>query len=71
MGRAVTTSALTKEAVDDSKEATHGADHRGHDLVSPLDLLVTLQAHLSQPQKLAGGSHVGGVQEGREGRGDV
>lgn len=67
----MTTSSLTKEAVDDSKEAAHGADHRGHDLVSPLDLLVTLQAHLSQSQKLAGGSHVGDVQEGHKGGGDV
>lgn len=33
---------LTKEAVDDPKEAAHGADHRGNDFISPLNLLVTL-----------------------------
>lgn len=58
MSKALTASSLTKEAVDDSKEAAHGADHRGHDLISPLNLLVTPQPHLSQTQQLAGGSHV-------------
>lgn len=65
---------LTKEAVDDSKEATHGADHGGHYLISPLDLLVTLQPHLSQTQQLAGGGHgdrSGGGAESDERRGQA
>ena len=59
-------SPLTKEAVDDSKEAAHGADHRGHDLVPPLNLLVALQPHLHQTQQLAGRSHDGLSQGGRQ-----
>lgn len=53
------TTSLTEEAVDDSKEAAHGADHRGHDLVSPLDLLVTFQPQLGPIQQRAGRSHGG------------
>lgn len=65
--KASTTPSLTKEAVDDSKEAAHGADHRGNDLISPLNLLVTPQPHLSQTQQLAGGSH-GDCSEGERWR---
>lgn len=50
---------LTKEAVDDPEEAAHGANDRGHDLVSPLDLLVAPQHLLAQAQQLAGGRHGG------------
>lgn len=63
--KALNTSPLTKEAVDDSKEAAHGADHRGNNLISPLNLLVTPQAPLSQTQQLVGGSH--GDRSGRWG----
>lgn len=50
---------LTEEAVDDSKEAAHGADHRRHYLIFPLNLLVTLQSQLGQTKQLAGGRHAG------------
>lgn len=62
---------LTKEAVDDPEEAAHGANDRGHDLVSPLDLLVAPQHLLAQAQQLAGGRHgdprFGGGEDDQEG----
>lgn len=67
---------LTKEAVDDPEEAAHGANDRGHDLVSPLDLLVAPQHLLAQAQQLAGGRHGdprfgrGGQSGGRKGGSD-
>lgn len=74
----MTALSLTKEAVNDPEKAAHGADHRGHDLVSPLDLLITLQAHLSQAQQFTGvrhlysqdgGAALRGTEEGRGGGG--
>lgn len=53
----------TKEAVDDAKEAAHGADDGGNHLVAPLDVFTVIQSPRAQllvgldQQCLQGGRH--------------
>lgn len=54
---------LTEEAVNDAKEAAHGADHRGHHLVTPPVVIAAVRPPRAHPlvglqqQRLQGGCH--------------
>lgn len=61
----------TEEAVDDAKEATHGADDRRDHLIAPFNVLITVEQTLWTPilrgwgelkgQNLGSGRHPIGV----------
>lgn len=62
-------SPLTKEAIDDSEEAAHGAYNRRNNFIVPLNLLITARVTVSfltltwwgelQGQQLSRGGHDG------------